>query len=303
MINRIVGALVLTSIVANVVIAETAVQLAESKPTIQAEARQAIVPNIPGRWWPYGWGWGWGWGIAIFVLAIVKGSILLGIFVIWAFFKSFGRKGQGCAPIIIRESPPPIFNDFNPHQHHPWDRVAGENEYPARMKRSTNYTDSQLYWTDMVTDLGFSFLGVHSKDCRKRFVCEVDVRARRDPMLSFAMRLFGRDIFQRYRSVGDKKANSFDECSKLYSKCKMGGPSITFNVMAGQTDPLLDYDDSLQEATNNETIDTVGEATTEENSLEGETTEATTTTTIATNIPRKKYAYKRRRLFTHRNSK
>ncbi|XP_058457034.1 uncharacterized protein LOC131434383 [Malaya genurostris] len=301
--NRIVRALVFVSIVLNVVIAETAVQLADGKPKDQDQARQAIVP--PGRWWPYGWGWGWGWGIAVFVLAIVKGSILLGIFVIWAFFRSFGgHKGHGCAPIIIRESPPPFehIHDFEHIHHHPWERLAAGNEYPVRTKRSADYIDSQLYWTDMVTDLGFSFLGVHSRDCRKRFVCEVDVRTRHDPIMAFAMRLFGRDIFQRYRSVGDKIANSFGECAKLYSKCKFSGPSITFNVMGGQTDPLLDYDDSLPEQTNEEPIEeAVGAVNTEENDVEDETTQATTTT-AATTVRSKKYSRKRKRIFAFRKS-
>ncbi|XP_055531786.1 uncharacterized protein LOC129722406 [Wyeomyia smithii] len=277
----------------NIVIAETSLQPVSSKAADQKEARQNFIG--PNRFWPWGWGWGWGWAVAIFVLAIVKGSILLGIFVIWAFFKSFGKAKHGCAPIIIRESPPPYFH----HEHHPWDRTESINEYP-RVKRSADYTDSALYWTDMVTDLSFSFLGVHSRECRKRFVCEVDVRARNDPMLSFAMNMFGRDIFRRYRSIGDKIANSFEECSKIYNRCKFSGPSITFNVVTGNTDPMQDYDESVQEQLGvaSSSVESSDEkASTEEVGAEEETTQATVTTTIGDDVAQKRYAFKRKRYF------
>ncbi|XP_065086269.1 uncharacterized protein LOC135708193 [Ochlerotatus camptorhynchus] len=242
MINRgtLVAMMLLTVVVAlNTVMADTAVARVEA--TNQEQARQTTTLVNGNRWWPYGWGWGWGWGIAAFVLAIVKGSILLGLFVIYAFFKGFGRKSGGCAPIIIRESaPPPVSFEH----HHPWDRSSPPIGY-ARSKRSPDYLDSELYWTDLITDIAFSFLGVHSRDCRKRFVCEVDVRSQNDPMMKMATHALGVDIFRRYRSSDDRNANSFEECSQFYDKCKLAGPSITYNVFNGPIDLLQDYDDSM----------------------------------------------------------
>ncbi|XP_055623707.1 uncharacterized protein LOC129767112 [Toxorhynchites rutilus septentrionalis] len=279
MINRLVLVVVVVLVLANVVMSEKSVQTVARKTNPNVEPRQTIVR--PERWWPYGWGWGWGWGIALFVLAIVKGSILLGVFVIWAFFRGFGHKTGGCAPIIIRESPPPpIFG------HHHWDRAGIDNEYP-RTKRSVDHTDSQLFWTDMVTDLGFSFLGVHSRDCRKRFVCEVDVRTRRDPLMKMAMNMFGVDIFRRYRAVGDLTGETFAECAKIYDKCKIAGPSVSFNVISGQVDPLQDYDDSVQYQGNDVSIYDSEDTTITEESIP--------TTTL---LPRRKFFNKRKKGFS-----
>ncbi|XP_053687187.1 uncharacterized protein LOC128736727 [Sabethes cyaneus] len=296
----VVGILLFTLYLINEVIAETSLQPVSNKAANLAEDRQAIVGT--GGWWPWGgWGWGWGWGVAVFVLAIVKGSILLGLFVIWAFFRTVGggHGKHGCAPIIIRESPPPFFEHH--HEHHPWDRVASANEYP-RVKRSTDYADSPPFWTDIATDISFSFLGIHSRDCRKRFVCEVDVRARNEPMLSLAMNMFGVDIFRRYRSVADKVANSFEECSRLYNKCKFNGPSIMFNlVTTGNPETLQDYDESVQEQLS-ETSNSVesydeNSIVQEEVTTEEGTTQAPVTTTTSADVAQKRFAYKRKRFF------
>ncbi|KAL1377063.1 hypothetical protein pipiens_016513 [Culex pipiens pipiens] len=247
--RALLAVLLVIAAVSSAALAETALQTVQKNSTANhGEGRQIVANNTFNRWWPWGgwggwgWGWGWGWGIAAFVLAIVKGSILLGGFAIWAFFRGFAKKGGGCAPIIIRESPPPIYS------HHPWDRsesIADPSSPFPRTKRAADYTEDPLYWTDMITDFAFSFLGVHSQDCRKRFVCEVDVRARADPMLQMAMQLFGGDIFRKYRGENDKVAKDFGECAKIYSKCKHSGPSMSFNVITTQVDPLLDYEDVI----------------------------------------------------------
>ncbi|EAT37489.1 AAEL010531-PA [Aedes aegypti] len=223
---------------------------------------------------------------SVFVLAIVKGSILLGLFVIWAFFRGFGRKSGGCAPIIIRESSPPISFEH----HHPWDRNAVEY---GRSKRSPDYLDSELYWTDLVTDIGFSFLGVHTNDCRKRFVCEVDIRERRDPWLKFGTSVFGMDIFRRYRSEDDKNATTFEECAKMYEKCTLDGPSISFNVLTKPINLLQDLHGNVE---NQDNQPSNNEVTTQEADeyLDEITEEATTTTT---GPPKKKSYNKRKRFF------
>ncbi|XP_055612120.1 uncharacterized protein LOC129758600 [Uranotaenia lowii] len=290
--NRIVILVVVFSILAvDVISANTALQPVVKNSTEHSEARQAVVTTA-NRWWPYGWGWGWGWGIAVFVLAIVKGSILLGLFVIWAFFRGFGGKHGGCAPIIIRESPPPSYS------HPPWDRsgyVSGPQL--TRSKRSTDYRDSELYWTDMITDLGFSFLGIHSKDCRKRFVCEVDVQARTDPMIQLATHMFGRDIFRLYRSAGDQLAKSVDQCGQIYSQCKLLAPSLTFGAFTGQIDPMADYDDTMAASIDDaeETTDTATPVETDQKELSKQT--------MSEPLREKKYFNKRKRYFKITNVK
>uniref|UniRef100_A0A182ILD7 Uncharacterized protein n=1 Tax=Anopheles atroparvus TaxID=41427 RepID=A0A182ILD7_ANOAO len=188
---------------------------------------------------------GWGWGIAAFVIAIVKGAFWLGIIMIWAFFKGFPAK-HGCAPIILRESVP-YYHDHHDHHHEEiiWDKP------PHRRRRSVQDAvqpgaESDLLLTDMITDLAFSFLGVHTNDCRKRFVCEVDMRARSDFLLKLGTRMLGVDIFRRYRSPEDVPGASIEQCAQLYPECRSKAPSITMNVFDGQgQESIDDYDESV----------------------------------------------------------
>ncbi|XP_053674404.1 uncharacterized protein LOC128724707 [Anopheles nili] len=186
---------------------------------------------------------GWGWGIAAFVIAIVKGAFWLGIIMIWAFFKGFPAK-HGCAPIILREPAPFYDHDHHHHEEIIWDK-------PPHRRRSIREAvrpgeESDLLLTDMMTDLAFSFLGVHTTDCRKRFVCEVDFRAKSDFLLKLGTRMLGVDIFRKYRSPDDVSAGSLQQCAELYSKCRTVGPSITLNVFEGQNPGSIDdYDEAV----------------------------------------------------------
>ncbi|KAL9701769.1 hypothetical protein quinque_005210 [Culex quinquefasciatus] len=270
--RALVVVLLVIAAVSSAAWAETALQTVQKNSTANhGEGRQIVATNTFNRW-----------------------SILLGGFAIWAFFRGFAKKGGGCAPIIIRESPPPIYS------HHPWDRsesIADPSSPYPRTKRAADYTEDPLYWTDMITDFAFSFLGVHSQDCRKRFVCEVDVRARADPMLQMAMQLFGGDIFRKYRGENDKVAKDFGECAKIYSKCKHSGPSMSFNVITTQVDPLLDYEDVIGNGNANVPEEEVVIATQDDETTEAETI----TTTTTTEAPQKKYFNKRKRYFRIRN--
>ncbi|XP_055627506.1 uncharacterized protein LOC129769329 [Toxorhynchites rutilus septentrionalis] len=79
--------------------------------------------------------------------------------------------------------------------------------------------DNEMYWTDQLTDMAFQFLGVSTRACRKRFVCEFDFHARRNPLLLFATRALGRDIFHNYRDVGDERAKNYQHCGQIYAEC------------------------------------------------------------------------------------
>uniref|UniRef100_A0A182Q5J4 Uncharacterized protein n=1 Tax=Anopheles farauti TaxID=69004 RepID=A0A182Q5J4_9DIPT len=189
---------------------------------------------------------GWGWGIAAFVIAIVKGAIWLGIIMIWAFFKGFPAK-HSCAPIILRESAP-YYHDHH-HDHHEeiiWDKPPHHRRRSIREAAQPGQ-ESDLLLTDMMTDLAFSFLGVHSTDCRKRFVCEVDVRAKSDFLLKLGTRMLGVDIFRKYRHADDVVAESMKQCVELYPRCKAQGDSITMNVFDGQQmqGSIDDYDEAV----------------------------------------------------------
>uniref|UniRef100_A0A182JRS0 Uncharacterized protein n=1 Tax=Anopheles christyi TaxID=43041 RepID=A0A182JRS0_9DIPT len=81
--------------------------------------------------------------------------------------------------------------------------------------------ENEMYWTDTLTDMTFRFLGVNRRVCRKRFVCEFDFQARRNPILLFVTRAIGRDVFHNYRDNGDEKAISYKDCGRIYEDCKV----------------------------------------------------------------------------------
>ncbi|XP_058123511.1 uncharacterized protein LOC131294674 [Anopheles ziemanni] len=196
---------------------------------------------------PFNWAvypFGWGWGIAAFVIAIVKGAFWLGIIMIWAFFKGFPAK-HGCAPIILRESVPYYHDHHHDHEEIIWDKPPHRRRRSARQAVQPG-AESDLQLTDMITDLAFSFLGVHTTDCRKRFVCEVDMRARSDFLLKLGTRMLGLDIFRKYRSPNDVPGATMEQCAQLYPKCTTKGPSITMNVFEGPGPGSIDdYDEAV----------------------------------------------------------
>ncbi|XP_055610410.1 uncharacterized protein LOC129757272 [Uranotaenia lowii] len=79
--------------------------------------------------------------------------------------------------------------------------------------------ENEMYWTDQLTELGFRFLGVDTRACRKRFVCEFDFHSRQNPILLFVTRAMGRDIFHNYRDASDEKARSYRDCGRIYAEC------------------------------------------------------------------------------------
>ncbi|XP_053687185.1 uncharacterized protein LOC128736725 [Sabethes cyaneus] len=79
--------------------------------------------------------------------------------------------------------------------------------------------DNEIYWTDQLTEMGFLFLGVKARACRKRFVCEFDFHARSNPILLFATRAMGRDIFHNYRDPSDERARYYQDCGRIYAEC------------------------------------------------------------------------------------
>ncbi|XP_058837524.1 uncharacterized protein LOC131693609 [Topomyia yanbarensis] len=81
--------------------------------------------------------------------------------------------------------------------------------------------DNEMYWTDQITDMAFRFLGVSARECRKRFVCEFDFHARRNPLLLFATRAMGRDIFHNYRDANDERARYYQDCGRIYANCSV----------------------------------------------------------------------------------
>uniref|UniRef100_A0A182QQ62 Uncharacterized protein n=1 Tax=Anopheles farauti TaxID=69004 RepID=A0A182QQ62_9DIPT len=101
-------------------------------------------------------------------------------------------------------------------------RDVGGRQSTADTAPNDEYLEeNEIYWTDTLTDMTFRFLGVNRRVCRKRFVCEFDFRARRNPILLFVTRAIGRDVFHNYRDAGDEKATSYKDCGRIYEECKV----------------------------------------------------------------------------------
>lgn len=67
----------------------------------------------------------------------------------------------------------------------------------------------------------FNFLGVNSKGCRRRFLCEMEFRSNRDPLTAMAFRIVGRGMFGPYLNSNKDgaKATSFQECAAVNPDC------------------------------------------------------------------------------------
>lgn len=67
----------------------------------------------------------------------------------------------------------------------------------------------------------FMFLGLDSKACRRRFVCEMEFRAKANPLTAMAFRIVGRSFFEKYTNANNElgTAHSYKECAAVNSEC------------------------------------------------------------------------------------
>lgn len=67
----------------------------------------------------------------------------------------------------------------------------------------------------------FAFLGLDSKACRRRFVCEMEFRSKLNPLTSMAFRIVGRGFFDKYTNARNpqSRATNFLECAAANPEC------------------------------------------------------------------------------------
>lgn len=79
-------------------------------------------------------------------------------------------------------------------------RAAGTKKFERKNPRQETLSLQSLIPADFpsfsqmgidFTELVFAFLSVESQECRKRFTCEVDFMARRDPFVQIGFRVMG----------------------------------------------------------------------------------------------------------------
>uniref|UniRef100_A0A1I8P5B5 Uncharacterized protein n=1 Tax=Stomoxys calcitrans TaxID=35570 RepID=A0A1I8P5B5_STOCA len=67
----------------------------------------------------------------------------------------------------------------------------------------------------------FMFLGLDSKACRRRFICEMEFRSKRNPLTAMAFRVIGRSFFAKYTNENNEmgRAHNYHECAAVNSEC------------------------------------------------------------------------------------
>lgn len=71
-------------------------------------------------------------------------------------------------------------------------------------------------------EFAFQFLGLHTDGCRRRFVCELDFRAKTNPVTRLAFSFIGKNFFEQYRNVDDVNTvtpQKFTDCARMFNDC------------------------------------------------------------------------------------
>lgn len=70
-------------------------------------------------------------------------------------------------------------------------------------------------------DLAFTVLGVESKECRKRFICEMSVNYNRNPIVGSAYKMISKQFFPEYMKEIDTIApRSLKQCAESFPECR-----------------------------------------------------------------------------------
>lgn len=72
-----------------------------------------------------------------------------------------------------------------------------------------------------IAEFMFAFLGLDSKACRRRFVCEMEFRSKLNPITSMGFRIVGRGFFEKYTNARNphSRATNFFECATVNPEC------------------------------------------------------------------------------------
>ncbi|XP_053963204.1 uncharacterized protein LOC128866465 [Anastrepha ludens] len=159
------------------------------------------------------------------------------------------------SPTIVYDHPPPSFAhdhvpyslDHSPHFDHPFSSSDSVDPYSAYAgsyaeditataevipstaegthrvgRRSAHQQTEHLMKTEeRIAEFMFEFLGLDSRACRRRFICEMEFRSRSSPLSSMAFRIVGRGFFEKYMNIRNElgQAHSFAECAAVNPEC------------------------------------------------------------------------------------
>lgn len=119
-------------------------------------------------------------------------------------------------------------------------RLPRSGEFPNPLPRLIEPQNNFPSFRFDFGELAFTLLGVESKVCRKRFICEMSVNYRRNPIVGSAYTVISRQFFPQYAIDIDSMApKSVKQCAMMFRECR------------GPTDPIPeDSNNGIDESVN-----------------------------------------------------
>ncbi|XP_037945258.1 uncharacterized protein LOC119677806 [Teleopsis dalmanni] len=235
----------------------------------------------------------WGWHalaiaywikVKLVIVAFFVGSaVFVGLRYLWPNKCSSDWSHEG--PIIY-ENPHsfahsdhiPYSIDHSEHSDHSFEAgsfepySAYENAYsditpstapdPSDIHRGRRSLNRQIQTEEQIADFMFYFLGLDSQACRRRFICEMEFRAKENPITSMAFRVVGKGFFNKYTNALNRNglAKSFQDCALVNPQCVFIERDSNENPNTESenvTEPLsensdLNNDNDQEEQVNNE---------------------------------------------------
>ncbi|XP_055380191.1 uncharacterized protein LOC129611213 [Condylostylus longicornis] len=134
----------------------------------------------------------------------------------------------------IESFPSSSFLDTSPSSISGTEHFASDKKWKRQSRESR-----QLESEEQISTIFFTFLGVDSDACRRRFVCEWEFKSKRTPITNLVFRVFGRGIFTKYLK-NSNEIRTFDDCGRVHNECRFIEQHI----------PEKEYEDSNEENIN-----------------------------------------------------
>ncbi|KAM7347129.1 uncharacterized protein ACRADG_006789 [Cochliomyia hominivorax] len=134
-----------------------------------------------------------------------------------------------------------------------------------------NLARQMVVTEERIGEFMFDFLGLDTPACRRRFICEMEFKSKRNPLTAMGFRIIGRSFFAKYTNDKNplKQAQNFGECAAVNADCVF----IENNEDLEQETPASHDNQAEEHNVSNtedqqESLDDKTEATTENNSWE-----------------------------------
>lgn len=132
------------------------------------------------------------------------------------YASSYGADHYSTLP----DSSPSVSNAYLP----PSKRKSFNTNTKASRSRDFKDDDNSGFGIGIkqMEELFFGFLGVNTRACRKRFICEMEFRTKKNPLVQFIFGRLSDSIFKDYRIVSEKedvRPKKFTDCALRHNEC------------------------------------------------------------------------------------